>query len=101
MIQKYFDEISQDSGKYCFGVADTLHGLELGAVDTLIVWENLDVTRFTLKNPSSGEISVIHLIKDQEKQREFFVDSETNTDLEIVEKISLLEWVSLVLSNLV
>ncbi|KAG9091814.1 Polypeptide release factor (eRF1) in translation termination, partial [Ceratobasidium sp. UAMH 11750] len=44
LIQKYFDEISQDTGKYCFGVDDTLKGLEMGAVETLIVWENLDIT---------------------------------------------------------
>ena len=50
MIQKYFDEISQDSGKYCYGIADTLKALELGAVETLIVWENLDITRFVLRN---------------------------------------------------
>lgn len=24
LIGKYFDEISQDTGKYCFGVEDTL-----------------------------------------------------------------------------
>ena len=54
MIQKYFDEISQDSGKYCYGIADTLKALELGAVETLIVWENLDITRFVLRNAAGG-----------------------------------------------
>jgi peptide chain release factor subunit 1 len=42
---KYFDEISQDTGKYCFGVDDTMKALDMGAVETLIVWENLDVMR--------------------------------------------------------
>jgi peptide subunit release factor 1 (eRF1) len=50
LIQKYFDEISMDTGKYCFGVDDTLRGLELGAAETWIVWENLDVTRHVLRN---------------------------------------------------
>jgi peptide chain release factor subunit 1 len=40
---RYFDEISQDTGKYCFGVDDTLQCLDMGAVETLIVWENLEV----------------------------------------------------------
>lgn len=48
-----------DTGKYCFGVDDTLRGLELGAVETLIVWENLDVTRHVLRD-SSGKEVVIH-----------------------------------------
>ena len=42
---RYFDEISQDTGKYCFGVDDTMKALDMGAVETLIVWENLDVMR--------------------------------------------------------
>lgn len=58
LIQKYFDEISQDTGKYCFGVDDTLRGLELGAVETLIVWENLDVTRHTLRTSTGAEVIV-------------------------------------------
>ncbi len=33
----------QDTGKYCFGVEDTLKALEMGAVETLICWENLDI----------------------------------------------------------
>lgn len=55
---RYFDEISQDTGKYCFGVNDTLKALEMGAVDILIVWENIDIQRFVLKNHSTeGEYS--------------------------------------------
>ena len=92
LIQRYFDEISQDSGKYCFGVDDVMKGLELGAVETLIVWENLDVMRYTLKNPQTNEEKVLNLTKEQEKQQEHFVDSETGTELEIVDKITLLEW---------
>ncbi|CAG8621472.1 15546_t:CDS:10 [Funneliformis mosseae] len=91
LIQKYFDEISQDTGKYCFGVDDTLKGLELGAVETLIVWENLDVTRFTLKNASGVEV-IIHMTKEQEKDRSHFIDKESNLEMEVSDRIPLLEW---------
>lgn len=30
LIAAYFDEISQDTGKYCFGVGDTIKALEMG-----------------------------------------------------------------------
>ncbi|CAL8106348.1 unnamed protein product [Calicophoron daubneyi] len=53
LIQRYFDEISQDSGRYCFGVDDTLKALEMGAVETLIVWENLSIDRVILKATGS------------------------------------------------
>jgi len=47
-----------DTGKICFGVDDTLRGLELGAVETLIVWENLDVMRHVLRDASGKEVIV-------------------------------------------
>src|ERR1700729_1993584 len=56
LINKYFDEISQDSGKVCYGVEDTLKALELGAAETLIVFENLEITRWTLKSSEGSEI---------------------------------------------
>ena len=36
LIGWYFDEISQDTGKHCFGVEDTLTALEMCAVEILI-----------------------------------------------------------------
>lgn len=36
LISSYFDEISQDTGKYCFGVADTMKALEMGRTMYLI-----------------------------------------------------------------
>lgn len=54
LISKFFDEISQDTSKYVFGVADTLQCLEMGAVETLVVWEDLQVNRYTLMNSTSG-----------------------------------------------
>ena len=56
LIQKYFDEIAQDTGKYIYGVDDTLKTLELGAVETLIIWENLDLTRHVLRNAAGGTL---------------------------------------------
>lgn len=55
LISKFFDEISQDTGKFVFGVKDTLNCLDMGAVETLIVWENLDCTRHELRDSQTGE----------------------------------------------
>lgn len=46
LISKFFDEISQDTGKFVFGIKDTLACLEMGAVEILIVWEDLQVRGF-------------------------------------------------------
>ncbi|CAH8524513.1 unnamed protein product [Schistosoma rodhaini] len=95
LIQRYFDEISQDSGKYCFGVEDTLKSLEMGAVETLVVWENLSVNRYVLKVPNSEGNRIIHLRPDQETDRRHFVDPETGSDLEILDTQLLLDWLAL------
>ena len=59
LISKFFDEISQDTSKYVFGVADTLQCLEMGAVETLVVWEDLQVYRYTLMNSTSGKLFIV------------------------------------------
>ena len=58
---KYFDEISRDTGKYCFGHDDTLKALEMGAVETLIVWENLEIQRYVLKNHQTDGTFIIEI----------------------------------------
>merc|ERR1719462_70004 len=94
LIGRYFDEISQDTGKYCFGVDDTLKALEMGAVETLICWENLDIQRVTLKNHASGEEKILFLNSEQEKDKTHFLDKETNVELELEENMPLLEWMA-------
>ncbi|GAB5590416.1 translation termination factor eRF1 [Umbelopsis nana] len=92
LIQQYFDEISQDTGKFCFGIEDTLKALDLGAVETLIVWESLDLIRYVLRD-SEGTEHVIHPNKEQEKDRTIFLDPTVpNTEMEVIETKPLLEW---------
>lgn len=92
LIGRYFDEISQDTGKFCFGVEDTMKALEMGAVDTLIVWENLDCQRIVLKNHSAEDDKILMLNTEQEKDRTHFLDKETNVEMEVLDKMSLIEW---------
>jgi len=91
LISKYFEEISQDTGKFCFGIDDTLKGLEMGAIDTLICYENLDTMRYELKNVATGEEVIKHLSKEQEADASNFVTSD-GVELETQEKLQLVEW---------
>merc|ERR1711922_83326 len=84
----------QDTGKYCFGVDDTLKALEMGAVETLIRWENLDIQRVTLKNHASGEEKILFLNSEQEKDKTLYTDQETGVEMELEENMPLLEWLA-------
>jgi len=93
LIGRYFEEISKDSGKYCFGVDDTLKALEdLKAVDILICWENLDVIRYLLKFPGTETIKIVHLTPEQQKDNSYFSDKETGVEMEVMECQPLIEW---------
>jgi len=94
LLQKYMDEISQDTGKYCFMVEDTLKALELGAVEHLIVWENLDINRFVLRNSVTRVETIAHLNPEQEKNETFFHDAETGVELEVIENEPMVEWLA-------
>ena len=94
LIGKYFDEISQDSGKVCYGVDDTLRALDLGAAETLIVYENLDIMRVALKPSGEGSEIVKHLQKGQEEDRAQFMDKDTGQEMEIISQMPFLEWLA-------
>ncbi|KAJ5263760.1 hypothetical protein N7478_011365 [Penicillium angulare] len=94
LIGKYFEEISQDTGKVCYGVEDTLKAMELGAAEILIVYENLDVTRYQLK-ASTGEEVIVNATKAQEaNNREMFMDKESGTEMEVIESTTFIEWLA-------
>ena len=94
LLQKYFDEISHDTGKYCFMIDDTLKALEMSAIDTIIIWENLAVNRITLRNSVTQEITIKHLTPDQETKDMHFKDAASGGILETVDKLSLVEWIA-------
>ncbi len=94
LLQTYFDEISVDSGKYCFMVADTLQALDMSCVHTIIVWENLAVNRLTLKNTVTGEESIVHLTPEQESNDSHFHEKDTGVQLEIANRVTLVEWLA-------
>lgn len=93
LLAKYFNEISLDSGKYCFGSKDTLYALDLGAVESLILWEHLDIMRYTVKNSETGEESILHLNEKQQKDSKNFT-TKTGVELEVKSSESLLDYLT-------
>ena len=66
MIGKFFENISLDTGLIVFGVDDTMKALDLGALETMMLFENIEVMRYEIKNPVKNETKVYLLNATQE-----------------------------------
>lgn len=94
LVQRYFDEISKDTNKHCNGVQDTMRALEQGAVEILILWENMDHTRVELENPQTGEKIVKILSSEQMQDMSNFVEKETGVELETRDQEPFVDWMA-------
>jgi peptide chain release factor subunit 1 len=61
LVSKFFEEIALDSGMVVFGVEDTMKAMELGALETMMLFEELEINRYVLKNPFKGDTKTLLL----------------------------------------
>jgi len=61
LVSKFFQEIDLDTGMIVFGVDDTMRAMEGGAVDLILLYEDLDINRYVIKNPVKGDTRILHL----------------------------------------
>merc|ERR1712176_364733 len=93
LITKFLDEVSQDTGKYCFGIKETMQGLEMGAVETLIVWEEFQVRRLMIKNPHTDVETVLLLTPEETKNEKLYRDQESGVELDVIDNKLFVEWI--------
>jgi len=96
LISKFFEEIAQNTGRYCFGIRDVLYGLEAGSVQTLIVFEDLDLYRFVVAptGVANAVEKVLYMTEKEAGGAESLKDPETGQDMEVKEKILVVEWLA-------
>ena len=92
LLDQYFDQISQDTGKFCYGIDDTLKALDLGAIETLIVFENLDTVRYVFKDSEGQE--VIKMVDPKSKDKSYVLDKATGKEMDLIEEKQLVEWLA-------
>ena len=90
ILGKFYEEIAKDSGKYVFGLKDTMESIENGMVDILIIWENIDFVRLTMKD-NKGETRV-ETVSIKKVSGQKFKPEGSDVEYEIIENISLSEW---------
>mmetsp|Transcript_37525 Transcript_37525/g.86617 ORF Transcript_37525/g.86617 Transcript_37525/m.86617 type:complete len:439 (+) Transcript_37525:68-1384(+) len=93
LITKFLDEVAADTGKFCFGIRDTMAALEAGACESLIVWEYLEIKRIVIRDPHADKEEVHFCTLEEEKNPKLYVNKETNQELEKVESESFLDWI--------
>jgi len=91
VIGRFFEEIAKDSGKYVFGLKDTIEAMENGSIDVLIIWENLEYHRLTLKDNQENVITEI-VPKNKLSGNSKWKNELTGVEYEIIDDLSLTEW---------
>ena len=74
IIGKFFDEIAMDTGMIVFGVEDTMKALDLRNLDMIMLFENIEVTRYEIRNPAKDETKIYFLNALQEQDPKYFKD---------------------------
>ncbi len=74
VIGKFFEHIALDTGMIVFGVEDTMKAMELGALETMMLFENIEIMRYEIKNPVKGETKTFLLNAAQEQDPKYFKD---------------------------
>jgi len=83
LILQFFTEIQIDSGKVCFMLTDTMKALEMGAVETLIVWEQFPEECKIIKNRETKEESML-LPKEEIDESKF----------DLIEQMPFIDWIA-------
>jgi len=94
LLTEFMQEIAKDSNKYCFGIRDTMRALDMSAVHTLIVYENLQLQRVVTENPITKEKKEHYLTPQETQKQQAFEDPTTETKLDVIENEDYLEWLA-------
>lgn len=93
LLTKLFEEIDKDTGRYCYGIKDTFEALEQGAVETLIMWEDLEMIRMELQHPETDKIEFKHVSPAQrEADAAKLLTAPDGATFKVLSEESLTEW---------
>eukprot|EP00026_Physarum_polycephalum_P009460 Phypoly_transcript_09585.p1 GENE.Phypoly_transcript_09585~~Phypoly_transcript_09585.p1 ORF type:complete len:214 (-),score=55.83 Phypoly_transcript_09585:51-692(-) len=81
LISQFMEEIAKDTNKYAFGVEATLQALEMGVVESLLVWDLSPLVRYRI----AGEDGKDQIVVQEERKK--LAKSAT-----IHESMPLIEW---------
>jgi peptide chain release factor subunit 1 len=99
VLAQFNKEMALNLNKVCYGVADTMELLDMGAVKTLIVSKSLKMRRIGLKNPKTKETTFKYFTPEEVEQKKRnndgelkFKDASGKIPLKAISNDDLLEW---------
>lgn len=96
ILKNFYEQISKDTGLYFFGINDTIYALEMGAIEKLIVYEDLELVRQELKNTKEDTISIV-FVDPKKDNSKIYINEGVNLD--IINEMELVEWFSINYKN--
>lgn len=91
ILSRFFEEISKDTGKYVFGMKDTIAAFDDGMIETLIIHDELALNRMSLKSTSgSEELSVEIVHKNFASDGKY--KNKNGDEFDVLENIPFTEW---------
>jgi peptide chain release factor subunit 1 len=88
----YFEELSKNSGKYIFGIEETLQALMIGAVEKLICWENLNAERLIFYDSKNNSQFIKFTKENDFKEICSSEDFKLFPEYQLQKRESLIEW---------
>lgn len=86
LISTFMEHLKRGTENFvAYGINDVMEALEEGAVDTLIVWQDLALMRWHLKNPDST--SAVVYLAPEEQPKNLAIAQE-------IEKVLLVDWLA-------
>jgi len=65
IVGKFFEVLNIDTGKIIYAIDDTMRALHEGAIEKLLIFDNLEDLRVTLKSADSDEIITRYMKPDE------------------------------------
>jgi len=72
---------------------DVVSGLDAGAIETLIVWEEFEHKRITVHNPHTDLKETVYVTEAGAKDPKLYRDKDSGVELDIIENEPFVEWI--------
>jgi len=97
LLQKFYDELALDTNMYCYGVLDTMKAIDMGAVHTVIVYEDLDTMRYEVTSPEGGQPNIYYMTAREAAKKDnaaLLHGGQEGAAANEVTSMSLVEWLT-------